>query len=256
VIEAIRLHAHGALLWLDGALDRGSGGVAADGDLRVTLDPLPRFVRAEPRPGMLVLHAPPAEPLPRFPTEAERRHAGPATLRVSGMVHDAAGRFLPRRFGVDVAARGSVQIPLFRTPGSADLAANGGLLLALRWRDVGQPGQAGAPASWTVLSLALEVNGTTWRWNGQADRHGDVAIALRGLPPRPKAAGPYTLVMTASGDPAQSTAEAPDPALFRQCRLQVPGQPGQALQRDVTFTRGAVLRFVDPLPRPVLLEPV
>ena len=48
--EAIRLHAGGALLWVDATTDRGDGKADdVDAELIVALDPLPRTWRSEAR---------------------------------------------------------------------------------------------------------------------------------------------------------------------------------------------------------------
>ncbi|MBK1657102.1 hypothetical protein [Paracraurococcus ruber] len=257
MIEAQRLHVAGALVWVDGMIERaGLAPAPAEGEFDLALDPLPRLVRAEPRRGALVLHRAPAEPLPHWPDEAERAAPDAPPLAVSGTIRARDGRFHPLRFAATLPPRGQMPVSLHRTPATLGLGAGGGLRLTLRWQDAQAAGGIGPPAAWAIITLALPVNGDTWRWRAQADRHGDLVLPLRGLPPRPRDAGPHALALTAAGDPGQADAMAPDPTGFAACRLLRQGAAAFADALPVEFTPGQVLRLADDDPRILLLKPV
>jgi hypothetical protein len=236
-VEAIRIPSAGAVFWaeanpdptaansvraitgrqpllnvtLTGTLPQGISAVADSRGILLVASP----IYYNHRPTVAELATPPAVP----------------AVTLTGSVQPLDGRFNPRQFSVTPTPQAPSYVPLRPSLQAIRVTEAGAVVLNVTW-------QAGAAASWSLLSLTCVRNGVTLGFSGQADFYGDVIIPLTGLPPLPPSLTVDSVTLTALGDPSQAGQSVGNPDTARPVQVSVGG--AFAGQQSFPVKRGQI----------------
>ncbi|MEM9811972.1 MAG: hypothetical protein AAF913_04830 [Pseudomonadota bacterium] len=232
-----------------------------DATPEVVFSTAPSDLRSVSRPGRVILSRQRPEALSRVlagrPEEADLAPPPEPPYPVAGRLVLPGGRFNARTFAVD--GGGGVQRPLrvFRAPPAVRGDAGGVLSARLVWEE-------GAPASWAVVTvrLALPVADPTHTadrtYRGQADRRGEVRLALTGIPAPTRAmieAGALdrTITLSVLASAAAADTEATDPDALPAAEIRGAGG-GFAAEATFTIRPGGVIRLASPPAETLILR--
>lgn len=182
VAETCLWHASDWIAWIDRSGDARPDVqrlVDAPLAIRFTGRP-PRDLRVIQKPGRTLLWRNRPDALRRtargeVAPEDRRRPAVPA-YALEGEVDDPHGRYLPRRFALQVGGAGGVSVPVYRAPAGVSYRSAGGLEGRAVFGD-------GTPAAWAVLELTVTPPlAGAQPYVTQADGNGEFRFALDRLP--------------------------------------------------------------------------
>ena len=180
-------------------------------------------------------------------SDADLERPAEVGYQLSGQIRFASGRYHPRLFTVTAGGGASPSIPIFRAVSA--IAGDGGGVLSARLRY-----QDGRPASWAVVTARLDlpvadtadVADRTYR--AQADRRGELRLALTGLPAPSKAlvdAGDLErgLTLSVSADPTVADTEVANPDGFAAMQIQAPDSAAFDAEARFAIRPGGVIRI-------------
>lgn len=285
--ETLVLHAADLLRWRDGTSAADPTDAAAmrllDWPMRVAFD--------DPPPDLAWLHKPGRTALWRRPTrdvvhglatDADRRRPAAAPIALAGVVTDASGAFLPRRFRLDIGTGEGHDLILYPSPQGTRFGSGGGLTGSLRFdllaAHLPDPNAEPAPepflleakraAAWALVEVAVTVgDGDVRRFRAQTNAFGDFRLSLWRLPPLPAGTSAYTAelsVRAALGALAQSPLDPDGLTAMQLAVVPPPAEPETAAPipadafapvLSLSLVPGAVQRVPTAPPHRLALRP-
>jgi len=211
VLETCLWHASDWIAWVDRSDDaRPERQALVDRLLMLRLSRAPRDLTLIHKPGRTLLWRSAPEGLrrtePGSVDEAGRQRPEVPAYPLEGEVRDPAGRYLPRRFVLDVGTATGHAVPVYRSPLGVRYGRAGGLYGRAVFSD-------GTPAAWAILELTVTPPLTgALPYVAQADGRGEFCLALDRLPAltrdAPLSSYPATLRVKASLTAARAWIEA------------------------------------------------
>lgn len=180
-LETCLWHASDWIAWIDRSGNANPDQQAlVDTPLEVNFSQSPRDLRVIHKPGRSLLWRSQPQALRRTQageaSAADRLRPVVDAYRLEGELRDPTGRFLPRRFGLDVGLANGHAIPVYRAPAGVRYQSAGGLRGRVMFAD-------DTPAAWAVIELDVTppLSGVQ-TFVAQADGHGEFSLALNRLP--------------------------------------------------------------------------
>jgi hypothetical protein len=208
ILETSIAHGSDFVEWLDATGLDGVRRPIAPGTLTLRLAEAPADLRLDHRAALTALRRAAgglARVVPGAPAPGDLERPAAAPYALAGTVHDAARRFLPRRFALTCGGGEGREVRLYRSPLGTPLRG-GGLRGALAWA-------GGGAAPWAVVRLRVTPPvGAALRFTAQADAHGEFVLPLDVLPaPVRDAAAPYPARLEVLARRAAAAGEPLDP---------------------------------------------
>lgn len=259
IAETCLWHASDWIAWID-----------RSGDARTSVEPLvdvplairftgrpPKDMTVIQKPGRTLLWRNKPDSLRRtepgeVDTAGRMRPAVPA-YALEGELSDPSGRYLPRRFALNVGTASGHSVPVYRAPHGVSYRSAGGLQGRVVFTD-------GTPAAWAVLELVVAPPlAGALPFVTQADGHGEFRLALDRMPALTKDAPvkkyPATLSVRASLEAARAwrlKQTVADPDLLPVATVRAPPdleiEPGKITRLASTGREDLELEVVPPGP--------
>lgn len=212
----------------------------------------PRDLTVVPRPGRLILW----RTLPHElrvvvdgrASDADLARPAEPAFRVAGRLIFPSGRYNPRLFNILAGAAAGHTLQVFHAPAAVFGDGAGLVSTSIRFED-------GSPASWAVVTAQVTLptadpaHTADRTYRGQADRRGELRLALTGLPAPTRAmveadALDRVLTLTVTADLASSGTEAADPDTFPAVQIRGPSSTGFTANADFTIRPGGLIQIV------------
>jgi hypothetical protein len=188
VLETNVLHASDVIYWLDGSTAQDEADMLRlSGSVAIEFSAKPSDVSVLHGAGKTALLRRPGDPMIEGEaSEQERAFSGGTVYTVAGTVEDPEGRYVPRRFSLDVGDASGHAVILYPTPIGTRFGRAGGLYGTVRFDT------STDPAAWALLTLRVTTAvGTVLTFRAQADGRGDFMLPMTRLPPLPEGIASY-----------------------------------------------------------------
>ena len=233
ILETNILHASDVIYWLDGST------APEEGDMLRLRQPVAIDFSSKPA-DVTALHGAGRTALLRRAVDTlvdgeadDTAKAFPAAVlyTVAGAAEDPSGRYVPRRFAIDVGDASGHSLVLYPTPLATRFGRAGGLYGTLRF-DATE-----GSAVWALLTLRVTTAlGTVRTFRAQSDARGDFRLALNRLPPLPEGIDSYAAELAVAADEsarADSPATPDDFSVMGLGDLEAPDSFANPLRLDI-----------------------
>lgn len=179
--------------------------------------------------------------------EAQMTRPAEAVYDLEGQITFRSARYNPRLFKATAGGVSRPSVAVFQAAAAVLGDSSGVVTASLRFLD-------GRPASWAVVTARLDLpvanpaHTADRTYRAQADRRGELRLALTGLPAPTRAMAEANalnrvLTLSVTADPDHSDAEIADPDSFATMQLRGPDSTQFAADARFTIRPGGLIRI-------------